>query len=288
MADEGRTGRTHSSTDQLRPPIHEGGSLPPDIDFTRPSVARFYDYALGGKNNFPVDRAVADEFFRIMPETRQLAFHNRLVLRRAVRYLTAEAGIRQIIDIGSGLPTQGNVHEIAHAVDPWTHVVYVDNDPVVLAHGRALLADNDTTTVILGDVLQPDSIFDDPTVRNHIDQSQPFAVLLAGILHLLSDAQGPWAVAAAVTERIPPGGYLLATNLLNDGDPRAAALDQMFMTGRLGVGRFRTFEEQLRFFDGLELLEPGLVYANDWRPDDETPKNSPVHRLAAAGLARKP
>jgi hypothetical protein len=271
----------------MRPPAHEGGP-PPDIDFTRPSVARVYDYALGGKNNFPVDREFADVFFRKMPEMRQLAFNNRLVLRRAVRYLVAEAGIRQIIDLGSGLPTMGNVHEIAHAIDPRTRVVYVDNDPVVLAHGQALLADNSTTTVILGDLLRPETVFDDPAVCSNLDQSQPFAVLLAGMLHLLSDAQNPAGVAAAVTERISSGGYLLATNFLNDGDPRAATIEQMFMTGRLGVGRFRTFEEQLRFFDGLELVEPGLVHANDWQPDDETPKDSPVHRLLAAGLGRKP
>ncbi len=287
MADEGQISR--STTDLMRQPA-DGSSppLPPDIDFTQPSIARVYDYALGGKNNFAVDRAVADEVLRTMPETRQLVYHNRLVLRRAVRYLVAEAGIRQIIDIGSGLPTMGNVHEIAHAIDPRIRVVYVDSDPVVLAHGRALLADNNTTTVILGDMLRPETVFDDPAVCSHLDQGQPFAVLLASVLHLLSDAQNPAGVAADIAERIPPGGYLLATNLLNDGEPRAAVLEDMFMTGRLGVGRFRTFEEQLRFFDGLELVEPGLVHANDWRPDDETPKDSPVHRLLAAGLGRKP
>src|SRR5215468_2764425 len=146
MADRGRTSR---STDRMRSPAHEGDP-PPGIDFTRPSVARVYDYVLGGKNNFPIDRVNADRVFRLMPEVRQVAIHNRLVLRRAVRYLVAEAGIRQIIDIGSGLPTMGNVHEIAHAIDPRTRVVYVDNDPVVLTHGRALLADNNTTVVILG------------------------------------------------------------------------------------------------------------------------------------------
>jgi ketosteroid isomerase-like protein len=276
------------STDWPHQPA--GGELhrPPDVDLTKASIARVYDYVLGGKVNFPVDRAAAESFFRVVPEARQLAVDNRNVLRRAVRYLVAEAGIRQIIDIGSGLPTAGNVHEIAREVKPDIRVVYVDKDPIVLAHGRALLADNVTTTVITADLLQPETIFDDATTRSYIDQNEPFAVLTTAILHHLYDEQDPVGVAAGIRDRLPSGGYLLVTNFLDDGDPRAPRLERAFLEGGLGTGRFRTFEEQLPFFAGLELVEPGFVHANDWRPDGKTPTDSPVHNLLAAGLGRKP
>jgi len=276
------------STDWSHQPA--GGELrpPPDVDLTKASIARVYDYVLGGKVNFSADRKAAESFLKVVPEARQIAIDNRNVLRRAVRYLVAEAGIRQIIDIGSGLPTAGNVHEIAHEVQPDVRVVYVDKDPIVLSHGRALLADNDTTTMITADLLRPETIFDDATTRSYIDQSKPFAVLTAAVLHHVSDEQDPVGVAARVRDRLLSGCYLLVTNFLNDGDPRAPLLERAFLEGGLGTGRFRTFEEQLPFLAGLELVEPGFVHANDWRPDEKTLTDSPVHNLLAAGLGRKP
>lgn len=258
----------------------------PDVDLTRPSIARVYDHVLGGKDHYEIDRRASAALFAAVPETSRLAHDNRDHLRRAVTWLVREAGIRQILDLGSGLPTVGNVHEIAHEVDPSVRVVYVDIDPIVLAHGRALL-DDDTTTVITGDVRDVAAIFADPEVTALIDTSAPFAVLAASILHHLSDDEDPYAVTAAITERLSPGSYLLVSNFLDDDEPRAKALERAFLEGGLGTGRFRTWAEQQRFFAGLELAEPGLTYANDWRPDDRTPTDSPTHTLYAAGIGRK-
>ena len=266
----------------------EDRPAPVGVDVSKPSVARVYDYVLGGKDHFEVDRRAAESFLRVLPESPLLARDNRDFLRRGVRYLIAEAGIRQIIDIGSGLPTAGNVHELAHELDPSVRVVYVDNDPIVLAHGRALLADNKRTTVITADIRMPDSIFDHPTTGQFIDAREPFAVLAAGILHHLSDEEKPEQVAAAIRKRLPAGGYLLVANFLDAGETRARELERGFLEGGLGTGRFRTLDEQLRYFDGLDMVEPGFVYANDWRPDLRTPANSPVRTLYAGGIGRKP
>jgi S-adenosyl methyltransferase len=224
----------------------------------------------------------------LVPECLAIAHENRNVLRRAVRYLVREAKIRQILDIGSGLPTAGNVHEVAHAEDPSVRVVYVDKDPIVLAHGRALLADNDTTTVITADLLDPDSIFANPATRRYIDETEPFAIIVSGILHHLRDDQDPVGVAAQLRERLPSGGYLMVSNFLDAGDPRSARLEKAFLHGGLGTGRFRTLDQQLPYFDGLEMVPPGLVRANDWRPDEDTPTDSPVYHLYCAGMGRKP
>jgi SAM-dependent methyltransferase len=275
------------STGWMRPAADEDQLAPAGVDLTKASIARVYDYVLGGKDNFAVDRKAAEAFIRVVPEAPQIAHDNRAFIRRAVRFLVGEAGIRQIIDIGSGLPTARNVHEIAHGMNPTTRVVYVDIDPVVLAHARALLVDNDTTVVITADLRDPASIFDHPTTLSYIDDREPLAVLATGILHHLSDAEHPERVAAAIRDRLSSGGYLAITNFIDSGDPRARALERAFLEGGLGTGRFRTREEQIVYFDGLELVNPGFVLANDWRPDDDTPKDSPVHRLYAGGVARK-
>jgi SAM-dependent methyltransferase len=264
----------------------DGTQPPPEVNLDIPSIARVYDYVLGGKEHFEIDRRVSEALFKAVPETSQLAKDNRNHLRRAVRYLVAEAGIRQIVDLGSGLPTEGNVHEIAHSVDPSVHVVYVDNDPIVLAHGRALLANDTTTTVITADIRQPESIFDNPATRELIDVDKPFAVITASILHHLDDDEA-YSTAAAIRSRLSPGSYMLISNFLDDDEPRARELERAFLEGGLGTGRFRTWAEQQRFFEGLELVEPGLVYANDWHPDAQTPTDSPVHTLYAAGIGRK-
>lgn len=262
------------------------GTVPyPEIDLSRPSIARLYDYVLGGKEHFEVDRRAADALYAAVPETSQLAKDNRNHLRRAVQWLVREAGIRQIIDLGSGLPTVGNVHELAQEVDPGVHVVYVDNDPLVLAHGRALLSDETTTTVITADVREPETIFTHPRTAELIDLDRPFAVIAASILHHLDD-ETAYDVAARIRAQLRPGCYVLISNFLDDDEPRAKELERAFLEGGLGTGRFRTWAEQRRFFEGLEMVEPGLVYANDWKPDDLTPTDSRVHTLYAAGVAR--
>lgn len=256
-------------------------------DLSRPSIARVYDYVLGGKQHFEIDRRAAQGFIDALPDAPVIAKDNRNLLRRGVRYLVEEAGIRQILDIGSGLPTEGNVHELAHAIDPSTRVVYVDNDPGVLAHGRALLEGDATTAVITADLRDPASILADPVVTGLIDTSKPFAVLLSGIVQHLADDENPYGIVATLRESLPEGGYMLLSHFLDDDEPRAGKLEQGFLNGGLGTGRFRTWDEIRRFFEGLEMVEPGLVYANDWRPDAGTPTDSPVHTLYAGGIGRK-
>ena len=264
----------------------DGTEPPPDVDLTVPLISRSYDYVLGGKEHFEADRQAMAAVLGALPEIGDLARSGRDLLRRAVSYLVADAGIRQIIDIGSGLPTSGNVHEIAHEIDPEVRVVYVDKDPIVLAHGRALLADEEYTTVITADIRDTDAIFDNPTTREFIDYDQPYAVLCVSIFHHLHDDDA-YRTAEALKARLAPGAYLLLANFLDDDEPRAKQSERAFLDGGLGTGRFRTWAELRRFNEGLELVEPGLVYGNDWRPDDLTPTDSPVHTLFAAAVGRK-
>jgi SAM-dependent methyltransferase len=265
-----------------------GGARPPGVDVSVPSVARIYDYVLGGKENFASDRAAADGLLRSLPEAREPARENRAFLRRAVRFLVAEAGIRQILDIGSGLPTEGNVHEIAQAVDPSVRVVYVDHDPVVLAHGRALLGGSPTTAVVTADVRDPAGLLAEPQVRRLLDPDRPFAILLTGVLHHLPDDDDPVAIVDHLTAALPAGGYLVVSAFLGGDHPRWQELEEAFRRNGISAARFRTWAEQRRFFAGLELVEPGLVYVDDWRPDAETPVDSPVRTLHVAGVGRKP
>jgi O-methyltransferase involved in polyketide biosynthesis len=263
------------------------GTLPVEIDPAKPSIARVYDFVLGGKEHFAVDRRVSEALFAAVPEMTQLARESRAMLSRAVRWLVGEAGIRQIVDLGSGLPTEGNVHEVAHQIDPDVSVVYVDIDPIVLAHGRALLADDRRTTVIQADVRRPETVLDHPDLRAVLDLDRPFAVIAAGILHHFDDETAT-RTAAAVRARLSPGSYVVITNFVDDDEPRARELENAFLRGGLGTGRFRTWAEHRAFFEGLEMVEPGLVYANDWRPDEQTDEHSLTHTLYAGGIGRKP
>jgi S-adenosyl methyltransferase len=257
---------------------------PPDVDLSRASVARVYDYLLGGKEHLEVDRRAANALLNVVPEAAELAKDGRSFRRRALEYLVRDAGIRQIIDVGSGLPNEGNVHEVAHAIDPGVRTVYVDNDPVVLAHARALLVTDEHTAVITADLRNPESIFDHTDIPGLIDLDEPFAVLLSGVVHHLSDDDDPDAVVAAVRNRLSPGSYLLISHFLDNDESRAHALERAFLHGGLGSGRFRPWGQLRRFFHGLEMVEPGLVYANDWRPDGSTPTEGPVHTLYAGGI----
>jgi SAM-dependent methyltransferase len=263
-----------------------GPSRPPGAALDRPSIARVYDYVLGGKENFDADRRAGNALLNAVPESTVLAQDNRSLIRRVVRYLVGDVGIKQILDIGSGLPTEGNVHEVVHALDPAAHVVYVDKDPVVLAHARALLSGR-VSTVITADLTDPDSILGDPETVRLIDPERPSAVLISGVLHHFPDEADPAGIVARLVERLPAGTYVFLSNFLDDDEPRARALERAFLDGGLGTGRFRTWAEMRPFYDGLELVEPGLVYANDWRPDADTPTDSPVHTLLAGGVGIK-
>jgi hypothetical protein len=261
-----------------------------DVNPPRPNVARLYDYLLGGKDHFAVDRALGDQILATLPEVQVGVRAQRAVLGRVVRYLVGEAGVGQLLDVGSGLPTADNVHEIARRVAPSTRVVYVDNDPVVLAHSTALLADDTSTFVVRGDLLDPPSIIDNPAVRSHLDWSAPIGLLLCGIVHYVLDSDGPSRVIGTLIDALPPGSYVFIHHLLDTGDPAAADL-QASMAKGLGRVQFRTMAQVAALLGGLELVPPGLVAVPEWRPDPGMPllaDYGPVLELACAGVARKP
>jgi hypothetical protein len=267
---------------------------PRGIDTTRPSVSRVYDFMLGGKDNYEADRMAARRALEVAPDAPQAARANREFLGRVVRFLAGEAGIRQFLDIGSGLPTQGNVHEIAQAVAPGTHVVYVDHDPIVLVHGRALLAVDDTTTVVEADLLDPEAILHNPEVRRLIDFDRPVALLLLGILHHLADHEDPGGITRRLMDRLVPGSYLAVSHFHNPGPElpevsRQAYSAEKVFNETMGTGRWRTRAEILAYFDGLDLLEPGLVPLPEWRPgeDDHATPGITYHTFVG-GVARKP
>jgi O-methyltransferase involved in polyketide biosynthesis len=240
------------------------------LDTTRPHVARMYDYYLGGKDNFEVDRAAVVAVEAAMPEVRRLALENRAFLRRAVTFMAA-AGIRQFIDIGAGLPTAGNTHEVAQAQAPGSHVVYVDNDPIVLSHGRALLATNPDTTVVTADLRDPADVVDHAEVRELIDFDQPVGVLLIAMTHFLRDDERD-EVMTKLRESLIPGSYLASTHVTVDNhSPEAVdGVEAVYRKTPTPIF-FRTREEIARFFDGFGLVEPGLVTVDEWRPDPADP-----------------
>jgi S-adenosyl methyltransferase len=242
----------------------------PGLDTTRPHVARMYDYYLGGKDNFEVDRAAVVAVEAAMPEVRQLALENRAFLRRAVSFM-AGAGVRQFIDIGAGLPTAGNTHEVAQALVPGARVVYVDNDPIVLSHGRALLATNADTTVVTADLRDPADVVGRDEVRRLINFDEPVGVLLIAMTHFLRDDERD-SVMSDLRKSLVPGSYLATTHVTVD-EHSAEAVDGVEAVYRKTPTPifFRTHQEIARFFDGFELVDPGLVTVDAWRPDPADP-----------------
>lgn len=239
-----------------------------DLDFSRPSPARIYDVFLGGKDNFEVDRQAAQIAIDAGPDLPQTARENRQFLGRAVRFLI-ESGIRQFIDIGTGLPTQGHVHEIAQALAPEAHVVYVDNDPIVASHARALLAHTDNTAVIGADMRQPDSILEHPSVRRLIDFSEPVGMLMFLVLHFASDAEAA-RILTAFKDVMVPGSYLVISHATADGYEDEELVNRVRSawdeTESKMHPRHRADVEEM--FSGFELLEPGLVWGAQWRNND--------------------
>jgi hypothetical protein len=264
--------------------------LPQDINTNVAHPARVYDYWLGGKDNFPADRALAEMMIQAIPNMRGLAAANRAFLGRAVRYLVEEAGIRQFLDIGTGIPTSPNVHEVAQAVAPDTRVVYVDNAPIVLAHARALLTSQDAgeTTFIMADLRQPKSILDHPTLTATLDLSQPVAVMLVAVLMYFRDTDNPnpFEMAATVMEPMPSGSYLAVTHPTPDFNPEetARAVGAAEADGITLVPRGQADIE--RFFTGMEVVDPGVTPVLSWRPDE--PPTDPKSAYYWAGIARKP
>jgi hypothetical protein len=249
-----------------------------------------YDYFLGGKDNYEVDRIAAHRFMEGAPEVRTSVRANRSFLHRAVRHLVAEEGIRQILDIGTGIPTQPNVHEVAQAIAPDTRVAYVDNDPIVNAYAGAFLTGAGNTSIILGDLREPGAVLEHPAVREVIDFDQPVALLLVAILHFVTEAEDPAAIMATLRDALPAGSYLVLSHVTGDFHDAERA-----KAGREAVAVYqsatatmnaRTREQVMEFFGDFTLLDPGLVQVPTWRPDGPLPVDSELVGIYG-GVARK-
>lgn len=259
------------------------------IDNGVPHSARIYDYWLGGKDNFAADRAVAEALMTAIPTVRSMAAENRHFVHRAARYLAGKAGVRQFLDIGTGIPTRPNLHEVAQQVAPETRVVYVDNDPIVLAHARALMISSEQgrSEYIHADMRQPEMILNHRTLREVLDLDQPVALTMIAILMLLNDADDPWRKIRVLMDALPSGSYVAITHPTGDFNPEAVktAVASAVDSGMTLVPRSR--DEVARFFEGWELVEPGIVPVMAWQPDDGEPAD-PHAAYYWAGVARKP
>jgi S-adenosyl methyltransferase len=262
---------------------------PPGVDIDRPSVARIYDYNLGGSHNFAVDRAAAEQMALAMPMLPAANRANRSFLRRAVRTLTA-AGIRQFLDLGSGIPTVGNVHEIARQAVPDARVVYVDVDPVAAAHGRALLADDPLAGAVLADLRNVHRVLADPLVTGLLDFSRPVGVLIVAALHFVPDADDPVGIVHRYGSATVPGSYLVISHPTDECDARDDVTELVKVSARNSVNAtLRGRADVARMFEGYRLLDPGIVYTPEWRPEGDVeasefgPDPSLSATLAAVG-----
>ncbi|GGR91015.1 MULTISPECIES: SAM-dependent methyltransferase [Streptomyces] len=261
---------------------------PRSIDISVPSVSRIYDYYLGGSHNFEVDREAARRAMEFMPGLPKVMQANRAFMRRAVRFAAGE-GITQFLDIGSGIPTFGNVHEVAQAAVPGARVVYVDHDPVAVAHSEAVLADNDDADVIAADLLKPQEILTSPRLERLIDLKRPVALLLVAILHFVDDADDPYGAVAELREALAPGSLLILTHASYEGIPLSAERAE----GAVDVYKdirnpliMRSRDEVARFFEGYDMVEPGLVQMPHWRPDSAPEDEDPYAFAGFAGVGR--
>jgi hypothetical protein len=262
----------------------------PEIDTSRPHPARMYDYYIGGKNHFAADRVVADAALSYWPSGRIGLRENRRFLGRTARYLAGEAGVRQFLDIGSGLPTTANVHEIAQAVAPSCQVVYVDNDPMVLTHARALLASapEGRTAYIQADLRSPLDILSSPVVRSVLDFDQPIALMLIAVLHFLHEEDKPEAVLSTLLDALPSGSYLAATHLTSEHEQAGLSAGQrLYREAGIPMQTRDADEFASLAFSGLELVPPGVVLVSEWRPDSNAPRPSAAEVSCYGGVARK-
>jgi hypothetical protein len=259
----------------------------PDI----PSSARMYDYFLGGKDNYPSDREAGERAIAMMPPgtVQGAARQNRKFLGRAVRYLVQEAGIRQFLDIGTGMPTMGPVHEVAQALAPESRVVYVDHDPVVIAHAVDMLQANDLTAILKHDLREPDVILGDKDLASLLDLSQPVAVLLVAILHFVEDASDPRGIVTRLMDAVPPGSYLAISNATTDNHPGWAQVTGVYSKATSTLCN-RTRDEVAALFEGYDLVEPGIVMLHDWHPELGVTEEEDTNggSICWCGIARKP
>ncbi|MFI5696023.1 SAM-dependent methyltransferase [Kribbella sp. NPDC051586] len=266
-------------------------SIPVGVDTSRASIARVYDAFLGGKDNFDVDREVLRRVAAVAPQAKDLAWSNRNFLIRACRFLAGQAGITQYLDCGSGLPTAENTHQVVQRIQPEAKVLYIDNDPVVLAHGRALLEENENTLFVSADIFDPDEVLSKPEVRAFLDFSEPIAVMQAGTLHHYIGTEGA-EIMQKYVDAVVPGSYTAISHFYDPETPEHSAvaqkMEEVFIHSPMGSGRFRTRKELMEFFPDQELVDPGLVLCDDWWPDG--PRLKPLNQVEeciVGGVGRK-
>ena len=267
--------------------------VPVGVDPTRASIARVYDAFLLGKDNYEIDREVLHKVQKAAPEAQDLAFENRGFLIRACRFLASQTGITQFLDCGSGLPTAENTHQVVQRINPDIQVVYVDNDPVVLAHGRALLEENENTHFVAEDIFEPQRILENEVVRQHIDFSEPVALLQMGTLHHFNgDPERPAEIMKEYIAALPSGSFVAISHFFDPDDEDSATarkMEDFFLHSPMGSGTFRKQAEIEGLFPGLEMVPPGVVRCADWWPDGPRLKELNVaQRTIAGGIGRKP
>lgn len=269
--------------------------IPPGVDPNVPTPARLYDYFLGGSNNFEVDRQLAERIRSLVPEVSDSAWANRAFHQRAATWLAAQRGLDQYIDIGAGLPTQGNTHELVRAEVPEARVVYVDNDPMVLAHGAALLDGVPGVEMVMADLRDPEAVLTHPGLTGLIDLSRPVGFLMTGVLYFVADGSDPWGLVARYVSALASGSYLVLSHLTSDSKPTRAVETGQDVYARATEGLyFRTREQVERFFTGLELEPPypgapaAVSYVGVWGAEDPVAADTDDSRWLYCGVARRP
>ncbi len=271
---------------------HAYPDAPVHIDTTKASIARVYDAFLNGKDNYEIDREVLRRVQDVAPEAAQLAWDNRNFLNRVTRFIASQTGVTQYLDCGSGLPTAENTHQIAQRIQPESRVVYVDNDPVVLAHGRALLEENDQTHFSAADIFEPSQILGDEVVRKYLDFSEPIALFQLGTLHHYDGKRSPGDIMQEYVDALPKGSYVAVSHFFDpetaEFDDLARRMEHVFVHSPMGSGRFRTRTEIEAMLPGLELVAPGLTLCADWWPDGPRIKDlPPVSYCIVGAVGRK-
>ena len=269
-------------------PAERPSWAPQNVDLERPNAARIYDYLLGGACNFEQDREFANKFLQILPGAEMAARYNRAFLRRAVRFCV-EQGVRQFLDIGSGIPTVGNVHEIAQAMDPECRVLYVDNEPVAVAHSELMLEGNERAAILQADLCDPKTILNSESAARLLDFDAPLALLMVAVLHFIPDSAQPHSAIAQYLDAVAPGSlFVLSHGIADRRDEEPAEVNRLYQR-TTNPGVFRSRAQILALTAGTELVEPGLVWAPLWRPDSsERMAEDPQASLVLAGIGRKP
>ncbi|HET9142057.1 MAG TPA: SAM-dependent methyltransferase [Actinophytocola sp.] len=263
------------------------------IDTSKANIARVYDAFLNGKDNYEVDREVLRRVQQVTPEAAQLAWDNRNFLIRATRFIASQTGVTQYLDCGSGLPTAENTHQVAQRISPDSRVVYIDNDPIVIAHGRALLEENELTHFVSADIFEPEQILGNEGVRQHLDFDEPIALFQLGTLHHYAGKRDPAELMSVYIDALPSGSYVALSHFFDpeneEHSPLARRMEDAFLHSSMGTGLFRTRPQIEAMFGGLEFVEPGLTRCADWWPDGPQLKPlDPVSHCIVGGVARKP